>query len=117
MNTLHLSIRDVPVEVLYNVWKKWSNIQSWSNSVWHWCSMCTYMLQFSYEDRCDYCPLKCNGWCGDERAASRLNIDAHDNEKSWLDDVEIFVREIENELFVRDMGDDYMGECNVLPGM
>ena len=113
-----LSICDIPVDVIFEIWEKWVNIDKWYTGIWTACSLCGYMAYYEpdfenaecwdcenddcNQDVCEVCPISHNKWCGGFFMKSRLTLlYHHGNVADWKRDKDEFVKMLENELFVR----------------
>lgn len=65
-----LSIKDIPKEVVQQVYEKWDTPTSWSNDLWAVCAMCVYVKGRGLS--CAQCPLSEHEWCTGRADESKL---------------------------------------------
>lgn len=87
-----LEMEDVPCDVWYAVYRKWTRalLFGWSQELWNRCELCHYLKGEGIG--CSRCPLFKDSWCRGGIIDSRLSISYHlCNEDDWAEDIKKFV--------------------------
>lgn len=111
----HLSIEEIPTEILKSVHTKWSRILMYGEwnpiTMWQPCDLCHYIDTQRGPIKCKHiCPLDMKNWCTEEGSTSRLNPNYYrihhasngtEEREMWLTAVERFIRMLNNEFHRR----------------